>query len=71
MISDVRHQNQSCEKGKRLQKVCCRLIHPVREAAQRWGGLVATAGRPAVTILEADQVRSSNEMHKTKNDADD
>jgi hypothetical protein len=67
-IGDVRRQDKGGEKRKGLQKIRCCLIHPVCEAAQRWNRLVAAAGRPPITILKTDQMRSRYEMHKAKDD---
>jgi hypothetical protein len=69
MMSDMRHQDQSGEKRKGFQEIRCCLVHPVREPAQWRNCLLSAAGGPSVTILKADQVRSSYQLHKAKDDA--
>jgi hypothetical protein len=69
MMIDMRHQDESGEKRKGFQKIRCCLVHPVREPMQWRNCFLSAAGGPPVPILEADQVRSSYEVQKTKDDA--
>jgi hypothetical protein len=56
-IDQMRGQNHGCKERKCLHEVGVSLVYPIGHARQRRHGLLATAGRPAITMLETDQVR--------------
>ncbi len=68
-VCNVRDQYQGSEERKRLEKIRCCLIHAIGQTAQRRHGLVAIAGRPAITALKTDEVRRCDQLQKAKNDA--
>ena len=67
-VGNAWEQHQRGKERKGLRKIRRGLIHAIGQAAKRWDLLFATACRPTITSLPADQMRGGYQMHKTEND---